>query len=87
MPDHRPLFSSPGTTTAPTADPAGPRAGRAGRPSRPEDLDLGLAVTGRPRQPANAGDELTVDPTDRRRRARAALLDLRRDVIRRSAAY
>ncbi|OLT53192.1 hypothetical protein [Cellulosimicrobium sp. CUA-896] len=86
MPDHRPLFSSPGTTTAP--DPAErPRTRRADRVTRLEDLDLGLAATGRPRQPANAGDELTVDPADRRRRARAALLDLRRDVIRRSAGY
>jgi hypothetical protein len=83
VPDHRPLFSSPGATTAPST------AVRAasGRPSRPATVDIGLNVAGEPRRQANPGDEVTVDPVDRRRRARAALLDLRRDVIRRSAGY
>ncbi|MDF2807915.1 MAG: hypothetical protein K0S43_2861 [Cellulosimicrobium sp.] len=58
-------------------------------PSTPGHADLGVTLDLGPREEpqrrANPGDELTVDPADRRRRARAALLDLRRDVIRRSA--
>ncbi|WP_426310316.1 hypothetical protein [Cellulosimicrobium sp. E-16] len=58
-------------------------------PPTPGHADLGVTLDLRPREEpqrrANPGDELTVDPADRRRRARAALLDLRRDVIRRSA--
>ena len=48
-------------------------------------MSLDLRPREEPQRRANPGDELTVDPADRRRRARAALLDLRRDVIRRSA--
>lgn len=78
MPDNRPLFSAPSTTTAPTtAD--GLRPGDHGITLDPDSRDA-------TRRRANPGDELTVDPADRRRRARAALLDLRRDVIRRSSA-
>lgn len=86
MSDHRPLFSSPGTTTAPVIAPSTTVRERA-RTSRPATVDLGLNVAGEPRRQANAGDELTVDPTDRRRRARAALLDLRRDVLRRNNGW
>ncbi|MCB7135559.1 hypothetical protein [Cellulosimicrobium marinum] len=78
MPDRSPLFSSPGATDAPVIEPV--------RVVRPTTVDLGLNMHGEQRKHANPGDELTVDPADRRRRARAALLDLRRDVIRRSAA-
>ncbi|QJW35035.1 hypothetical protein [Cellulosimicrobium protaetiae] len=80
MPDNRPLFSAPtttGSTTGPTAT--------ATYSSADHGATVDVNVHGEPRRRANPGDELTVDPTDRRRRARAALLDLRRDVIRRSA--
>ncbi|WP_156186299.1 hypothetical protein [Cellulosimicrobium funkei] len=81
MPDNRPLFSAPSTTTS-TAPSTATAATR-----RPADhsATLDLGSRDEPRRRANPGDELTVDPADRRRRARAALLDLRRDVIRRSA--
>lgn len=77
MPDNRPLFSAPSTTTSTTT--AATR--------RPVDhgVTLDLGSRDEPQRRANPGDELTVDPADRRRRARSALLDLRRDVIRRSA--
>lgn len=81
MPDHSPLFSSPGATDAPVTT----RTVHRTRASGTVLPDLGLNVQGEPRRQANPGDELTVDPADRRRRARAALLDLRRDVIRRGA--
>lgn len=81
MPDHRPLFSSPGAVTAPSTTTMSRPAHSA------REVDLGLEATAEGRRQANPGDELTVDPADRRRRARAALLDLRRDVIRRSAGY
>ncbi|MBD5785635.1 hypothetical protein IF650_05535 [Cellulosimicrobium terreum] len=74
--DHSLLFSAPDAPPAPST----PRRS-AGRTSSVPDL--GLNTHGEPRRRANPGDELTVDPTDRRRRARAALLDLRRDTIRR----
>ena len=80
MPDNRPLFSAPSTTAAPATHDV-----RASTRSDPRPLDLGVNAHGEPRRRANPGDELTVDPTDRRRRARAALLDLRRDVIRRGS--
>jgi len=80
VPDHSPLFSSPGATNAPVT-----RTAHATRGATLDLLDLGLNVQGEPRKRANPGDELTVDPADRRRRARAALLDLRRDVIRRGS--
>ncbi|MFE6235921.1 hypothetical protein [Cellulosimicrobium sp. NPDC057862] len=81
MPDNRPLFSAPSTTTA-IATSTTTTAAR-----RPADHGVTLDLDSRaePQRRANPGDELTVDPADRRRRARAALLDLRRDVIRRSA--
>jgi len=80
VPDNRPLFSAPSTTAAPATHDV--------RTTNRPDLrtqDLGVNAHGEPRRRANPGDELTVDPTDRRRRARAALLDLRRDVIRRES--
>ncbi|KZM77490.1 MULTISPECIES: hypothetical protein [Cellulosimicrobium] len=79
MPDNRPLFSAPSTTTSTATSTAAAR--------RPVDHGVSLDRGSRdePQRRANPGDELTVDPADRRRRARAALLDLRRDVIRRSA--
>ena len=76
MPDNLPLFSAP---THATHDV------RATNRPDPRPQDLGVNAHGEPRRRANPGDELTVDPTDRRRRARAALLDLRRDVIRRGS--
>ncbi|MFF8345726.1 hypothetical protein ACF049_05185 [Cellulosimicrobium funkei] len=79
MPDNRPLFSAPSAPTS--AGPTTTTAHRAADHGAAPDLN----VHGAPRRRANPGDELTVDPTDRRRRARAALLDLRRDVIRRSS--
>lgn len=81
MPDNRPLFSAPaaaGTTTA--SRPARATHRTTATLRLPELLVDGAGEEGRR---ANPGDELTVDPADRRRRARAALLDLRRDVIRR----
>ncbi|MDF9877820.1 hypothetical protein [Cellulosimicrobium cellulans] len=80
MPDNRPLFSAPPTTTSDARSTT--TATR-----RPVDhgVTVDLGSHDEPRRRANPGDELTVDPADRRRRARAALLDLRRDVIRRSA--
>ncbi|MCO7273544.1 MULTISPECIES: hypothetical protein [Cellulosimicrobium] len=92
MPDNRPLFSAPsipGRADAPsTRASAGDRA-TDHRTAARRTTDLGMSLDLRPREEpqrrANPGDELTVDPADRRRRARAALLDLRRDVIRRSA--
>ncbi|MBD8079556.1 hypothetical protein [Cellulosimicrobium arenosum] len=76
MPDH-PLFSSPGATTAPSTTNH-PRTTHA---SGDQDLDLGLNKHGEVRRSANPGDERTVDPTDRRRRARSALRDLQKDTI------
>ncbi|GED11546.1 hypothetical protein [Cellulosimicrobium cellulans] len=80
MPDNRPLFSAPSATTSDARSTT--TATR-----RPVDHGVALDLDSRdePQRRANPGDELTVDPADRRRRARAALLDLRRDVIRRSA--
>jgi hypothetical protein len=80
VPDNRPLFSAPSTTTSDA------RSTTAAATRRPVDhgVTLDLDPRDEPRRRANPGDELTVDPADRRRRARAALLDLRRDVIRRS---
>lgn len=77
MPDNRPLFSAPSNASTSTTTAA----------RRPADHGVALDLDSRPepQRRANPGDELTVDPADRRRRARAALLDLRRDVIRRSA--
>ena len=79
MPDNRPLFSAPSAPTS--AGPTPPTARRAAAHGAAPDRH----VHGAPRRRATPGDERTVDPTDRRRRARAALLDLRRDVIRRSS--
>lgn len=92
MPDNRPLFSAPSTTGRADAPPTGPSGSTRTadhRTSGHRPAELGVTLDLRPRKEpqrrANPGDELTVDPADRRRRARAALLDLRRDVIRRSA--
>ncbi|ARU51554.1 hypothetical protein CBR64_08745 [Cellulosimicrobium cellulans] len=80
VPDNRPLFSAPSTTTS-----TAPSTTAATRRPADHGATLDLRSRDEPRRRANPGDELTVDPADRRRRARAALLDLRRDVIRRSA--
>ncbi|MFD4991138.1 hypothetical protein ACFWH7_19050 [Cellulosimicrobium cellulans] len=77
MPDNRPLFSAPSTTPSTTTT--------ATRHPIDHGVTVDLGSRDEPQRRANPGDELTVDPVDRRRRARAALLDLRRDVIRRSA--
>jgi len=82
VPDNRPLFSAPVTTGA-VATTAASRPARTGHRAAEPLLPELVAGQGEPPRRANPGDELTVDPADRRRRARAALLDLRRDVVRR----
>jgi len=87
VPDNRPLFSAPSSPGPVDAPPAGPARATRTTAHRPADhgVTRDLHPREEPQRRANPGDELTVDPADRRRRARAALLDLRRDVIRRSA--
>lgn len=82
MPDNRPLFSAPAAAGTSTAASHPPRSTH--RATATVHLpELTTGAQGEQVRRANPGDELTVDPADRRRRARAALLDLRRDVIRR----